>query len=314
MSNVSVKGDSDYPAVAAQRGIVPETWKALRNVVFAGQGSDSTVALVWDYCKARGLDPLKKPVHIVPVYDSSKRAYVDTIWPGISEIRTTAARTGLYAGKDEVVFGEDVTREFQDEDYDTKKKTTLTVTFPKWAQVTVYRLVNGVRVPFVGDKIYWTEAYASKKSGSPNAMWQKRPYGQLGKCAEAAALRAAFPEELGSVYSAEEMEGKSINENLSVAATPTFSLEKSQEVIDSKTGEVITPKQETAPDEAQDDPHKKELFLSTLKKRAKSAGLPDDDIKRQMAQFLEMDEPDNLEDFTIKQIELFGKYLADMQK
>lgn len=38
-------------------------------------------------------------------------------------------------------------------------------------------------------------------------MWAKRPYGQLAKCAEAQALRKAFPE-VGSMPTAEEMAGK----------------------------------------------------------------------------------------------------------
>ena len=42
----------------------------------------------------------------------------------------------------------------------------------------------------------------------PNHVWERRPDGQLEKCAEAAALRRAFPEELGNEYTAEEMEGQ----------------------------------------------------------------------------------------------------------
>lgn len=38
-------------------------------------------------------------------------------------------------------------------------------------------------------------------------MWKKRPYGQLSKCAEAQALRKAWPE-IGQQPTAEEMEGK----------------------------------------------------------------------------------------------------------
>jgi len=46
----------------------------------------------------------------------------------------------------------------------------------------------------------------------PNTMWQKRPYGQLAKCAEAQALRKAFPEIVSQHPTAEEMEGKHFNE------------------------------------------------------------------------------------------------------
>jgi len=68
----------------------------------------------------------------------------------------------------------------------------------------------------------WKENYAEKggkeRSVSPNAMWARRPYGQLAKCAEAQALRKAFPE-LGAVPTAEEMAGKVLIDE-SVDAVP----------------------------------------------------------------------------------------------
>ena len=41
-------------------------------------------------------------------------------------------------------------------------------------------------------------------------MWANRPVGQLEKCAEAGALRRAFPEEIGNDLTAEEMAGQRI--------------------------------------------------------------------------------------------------------
>ena len=55
------------PAVAAQRGIDEYTWSALQNSVFPGARAES-IALAVDYCKARKLDVMKKPCHIVPMY------------------------------------------------------------------------------------------------------------------------------------------------------------------------------------------------------------------------------------------------------
>jgi hypothetical protein len=48
----------------------------------------------------RQVDPFKRPVHIVPVWDNEKRDYVETVWPGIAEHRTTAFRTSAVSRPD----------------------------------------------------------------------------------------------------------------------------------------------------------------------------------------------------------------------
>jgi len=193
-----------YPAEAKQYGYTEEVWRVLTEAIFPGAQSAHSVTLALAYCKARNLDVLKRPVHIVPIWDSKRKCYVETIWPGIGELRTTASRTGKYAGKDKTDFGPTITEDFKDGDGVVK------VSYPEWGQMTVYKIVEGVRCAFEGPKVYWKESYATKKHDSdvPNTMWKDRPSGQLEKCVEAAALRAAFPEELGNDYAAEEMEGR----------------------------------------------------------------------------------------------------------
>ena len=172
------------------------TWKVLKNSIFPGAKNESIISAV-NYCKARNLDILKKPVHIVPMYVEDKvtgdKGYRDVIMPGIAETRITADRTGLYAGQDEPEFGED---------FDYKN-----VYAPTFCKVTVYKMVQGVRCPYSHTE-YFSEAVATKKGGEINAMWSKRPRGQLAKCAEAGALRKAFPDALGGQTTFEEMAGR----------------------------------------------------------------------------------------------------------
>lgn len=184
-----------HPAVEERFGIDRASWKALVEAVFPAAQSTESVILALSYCRARQLDPFKKNVHIVPIWDKEKRRLVDTVWPGIGELRTTAFRTGQYAGRDKTEFGPDITQNWTD-----AQGKKVTVSFPEWAQVTVYRMMDGQRMAFAGPQVYWMETFAEQKGGVPNAMWQKRPRGQLDKCAEGAALRAAFPEELGDQH------------------------------------------------------------------------------------------------------------------
>jgi len=185
------------------RNMTQQQFQVLRDVIHPNASSAASVLMAFDYCRARNLDPFKKVVHIVPAWSKKTGGLVDTIWPGIAEVRTTAHRTGTYLGCDEVVFGPDITREFSPK---------VTVTFPAWAQMTVYKSVGGQRIAFPGPKVRWLEEYATEKHDSvvPNSMWQQRPYGQIEKCCEAAALRKAWPEETD--MTAEEMAGKVLDD------------------------------------------------------------------------------------------------------
>jgi phage recombination protein Bet len=153
-----------------------ELMNVLRNSLYPG-AQDESIKMVIGYCKASGLDPMQKPVHIVPMWDSKARTMRDVIMPGIGSYRTQAARSGEYAGISEPEFGPDVTEKVGD----------ITITYPAWCRVVVKRLLaNGLIAEFAATE-RWKENYATagKDSQAPNAMWKKRPYAQLAKCFDA---------------------------------------------------------------------------------------------------------------------------------
>ena len=198
MSNVA-KVNNSYD-------IDPHIWSTLKNSLYTG-ARDESILMVLDYCKAGNLDPLQKPVHIVPMSiknaQTGKYEFKDTIMAGIGLYRIQAARSNQYAGVSEPEYGALITANLGG----------INFTYPEWCKVTVRKIVHGSIVEFSA-KEYWIENYATsgRDSLAPNTMWKKRPYGQIAKCAEAQALRKAFPEIVSQQTTAEEMEGKSLNE------------------------------------------------------------------------------------------------------
>lgn len=193
-----------------KRGVSLDSFRVIKQVLYPNVKNDATLLMAIDYCKARNLDIMKRSIQIVPIWDSGKKQMVDTIWPSITEIRTTATRTGQYAGKSEAEFGPEVSEKIGADE----------VIYPKWCKIIVYRLLAGQKCEFAA-KLFWKEAYKKGKDEvTPNSMWKQRPYAQLEKCVEAAALRSAFPEEIGNEFIAEEafMETKDITPKSKTAA------------------------------------------------------------------------------------------------
>jgi phage recombination protein Bet len=210
MSNEIAIQKSALPALAMNE---KELMDVLRNSLYVG-AKDESIKMVMGYCTAAGLDVMQKPVHLVPMWDSKSGGMRDVVMPGIGLYRTQAARSGQYAGVTEPEFGDDVSRNIGG----------VEITYPASCKVIVKRLLpNGSIAEFAATE-RWTENYAvrggKEKSIAPNSMWIKRPYAQLAKCAEAQALRKAFPE-FGSQPTADEMEGKTLDENQAIESTAT---------------------------------------------------------------------------------------------
>ena len=141
--------------------------------------TQSELEVFFYQCARTGLDPIANQIYLVR---RSNRMVIQT---GIDGYRLVASRSGLMAGSDDPEF--------------TEKDG-----IPDTATVTVYRIAaDGERYPYTATA-RWSE-YAPDLSLDGSFMWKKMPHTMLGKCAEALALRKAFPNELSGLYTDVEM-------------------------------------------------------------------------------------------------------------
>lgn len=151
----------------------PEQMKLITDTVAKGATKEELQLFLYR-CKSLGFDPLKSgQIHFVK-YGSGP----GTIVVGIDGFRTRAHRSGKLSGIKRGVLR------------DEKSKC-----IGAWAEVYRTDWQHPARV----------EVSLSEYS-SGKGPWQKMPESMIQKVAEAAALRMAFPDDLGGIYAEEEMD------------------------------------------------------------------------------------------------------------
>lgn len=198
MSTNLARIDQAPSAVAVRTGIeFSREQLDLIKAQCAKDTSDNEFQLFAEVCRQRGLNPLTGQIYAIVRNDkqspTGKRMVIQT---GIDGLRAIAERSGEYAGQTKTEWcGQD----------GAWRDIWLSKEPPAAARVGVRR--RGYDEPTYGVAM-WDEyapyrTYNGDKKLEP--MWQQRPAGQLAKCAEALALRKAFPQDLSGLYSAEEM-------------------------------------------------------------------------------------------------------------
>lgn len=167
----------------------------LKNTICRG-ATDDEFRMLMAVCRRTGLDPFSRQIYMVERRFKDK----DGNWQRKMEIQTSidgfrvmAERTGAYEGQDGPYW------------CDSDGAWTdvwLKPHAPAAAKVGV--LKKGFK------KILWGvakwESYVQTYSdGSPSKMWAKMGDLMLAKCAEALALRRAFPNDLSGLYTSDEM-------------------------------------------------------------------------------------------------------------
>jgi phage recombination protein Bet len=158
--------------------------KVILDTCCGGASASEAHALI-AIAEARGLNPILGECYFVKRYDSQTKRDKWAVQASIDSFRIKAEQTGLYAGQDEPEY-----------EYDEGKNVVL-------ARVRVWR--RDWPRPAVG-VARWEEYVQTTREGAPTRFWKQMPHNQLAKCAEALALRKAFPAVLAKVYVSEEMD------------------------------------------------------------------------------------------------------------
>jgi phage recombination protein Bet len=188
-----VTRDGSALALRADQEFWTEKQKAALTQLGVKGASNADLAVFFHVAQRTGLDPFARQVYLIS--RNTKDGVRQTIQTGIDGYRLVARRAAERA--DETLGYEDTLWCGPDGKW---RDVWLSDDHPAAAKVVVLR--NGH--PFSAVAL-WNEYVQTDRNGNPNSMWSRMGANQLAKCAEAAALRKAFPQDLSGVYAEEEM-------------------------------------------------------------------------------------------------------------
>lgn len=172
-------------AAATELGYSREKLQLIKDTIAQG-ATDDELALFLYAAQRTGLDPFSKQIYCIKRYDPGVGRDVAKPQTGIDGYRLVADRTGDYMPGQAATF-----------EYDQNGALfSATAYVKKWRHGEWHEIAATA---------HYAEYVQTKKDGNPNSMWKRAPHVMLAKCAEALALRRAFPAELSGVYTSDEL-------------------------------------------------------------------------------------------------------------
>jgi len=182
MSNITISNENrnDVSVFDAQQ---LETIKGM----YCKGLTDDEITVFMHICQRTKLDPFAKQIYAVPRWDSKAGKNVMSVQTGIDGYRLIAERTGKYAPGKEPTFQ-------YDKDGNLKSGTAY-----------VKKMTQDGTWHEVAATAFFNEYCQRTKEGKPSQFWFKMGHTMIAKCAEALALRKAFPGDLSGLYTEDEM-------------------------------------------------------------------------------------------------------------
>ncbi len=187
-------GPASDLAITDEQTFWTDKQKAALQQLGIGNAHDADLAVFFHHCTRTGLDPFARQIYMIERW--TKNGPRQTIQTGIDGFRLIARRAtdqrrGTFGYEPTQWCGED----------GIWKDVWLEKAAPSAARVTVIR--DGSTFPAVA---LYSEYAGTDKQGNPTQMWRDKGSLMLAKCAEALALRKAFPQDLSGLYTSDEMD------------------------------------------------------------------------------------------------------------
>jgi phage recombination protein Bet len=222
---VAQKPLDDKPVKFDVAGRNVELSVALTQAYFCPKASPAEAYIFNQWCSHVGLDPWRRECYLVKFGDDPATQLV-----AADVYKKRAERNPRYQGKKDGVIVLDKDGNLVDRVGAFVLDTDTIV--GGWCKVFVKDYVEPVeaRVSF--------KEYCKMKDGKPAAQWRDRPATMINKVAMVHALRNAFPNDLGSMYVAEEM-GMEEPASNSEISQPKNVQDADYVSVDESTGEVV---------------------------------------------------------------------------
>lgn len=193
---IVVSGESQ--AMVMRYGFTEEQIALIKSQICKG-ATDAQLDMFMATCNRLQLDPFAKQIYGTIRKDRKNDTSNLVVQVSIDGFRSVADASSDYQGQVPAQWcGDDM----------VWREVWLSNEFPAAARVGVWR--EGFREPLYAVAT-WLSYVQTDFDGKPVSMWQKMPDVMLAKCAEALALRKAFPRKLSGVYTPDEM-GQADNE------------------------------------------------------------------------------------------------------